>query len=76
MELGIASGNLWSYSCEYHGGPIAKFLIKRYDLKPQEQQSLDVGVSENQPEPKITSYDFLDAMLAHSYLYHCWCFLK
>jgi ESS family glutamate:Na+ symporter len=64
MEIGIASATFGLILASIMGGPIAKFLIKRYDLKPAEEQHLDVGVADNKPEPKITSYDFLDAMLA------------
>jgi ESS family glutamate:Na+ symporter len=64
MEIGIASATFGLILASLMGGPIAKFLIKRYNLTPDEKQALDVGVADNDPEPKITSYDFLDAMLA------------
>lgn len=64
MEIGIASATFGLILASIMGGPIAKFLIKRHDLKPAEDQALDVGVADDKPEPKITSYDFLDAMLA------------
>ncbi|GAL30885.1 sodium/glutamate symporter [Vibrio variabilis] len=63
MEIGIASATFGLILASIMGGPIAKFLIKRHDLKPAEDQALDVGVADDKPEPKITSYDFLDAML-------------
>jgi ESS family glutamate:Na+ symporter len=46
------------------GGPIAKFLINRHDLKPAAVEPLDVGISEREQEKGISHLDFLDALLA------------
>ncbi|MCW8348489.1 sodium/glutamate symporter [Vibrio sp. ZSDZ65] len=64
MEIGIASATFGLILASLMGGPIAKFLIKRYDLKPSQEDAMDVGVSDSASDTKITSYDFLDAMLA------------
>ncbi|MFA0441397.1 sodium/glutamate symporter [Vibrio sp. 10N.286.49.C2] len=64
MEIGIASATFGLILASIMGGPIAKFLINRYDLKPSEDEAMDVGISDSEANTKITSYDFLDAMLA------------
>jgi len=46
------------------GGPIAKFLIARHKLTPNQSESLDVGVSEKKSGEAIGSMDFLDAVFA------------
>ena len=46
------------------GGPIAKFLMKRYQLSPETEEALDVGLSEEQRKEGIGHLDFLDAILA------------
>ncbi len=64
MEIGIACATFGLILASLMGGPIAKFLINRYDLKPDHKEELDVGVSEEAEEGKITGFDFLDAILA------------
>ncbi|WP_087025957.1 sodium/glutamate symporter [Thaumasiovibrio subtropicus] len=64
MEIGIASATFGLILASIMGGPIAKFLINRYQLKPEKVEALDVGIAEDKPEPRLTSYDFLDAILA------------
>jgi ESS family glutamate:Na+ symporter len=46
------------------GGPIAKFLVNRHDLKPEEIEPMDVGLSEQDQKTGIDYLDFLDAVLA------------
>ena len=46
------------------GGPIAKFLIARHDLKPTKVEQQDVGLSVEQQKTGIDHLDFLDAVLA------------
>ena len=46
------------------GGPIAKFLIQRHDLKPEHAEPQDVGFSREDQKKGIDHLDFLDALLA------------
>ncbi len=64
MEIGIASATFGLILASLMGGPIAKFLINRHKLEPLAKEALDVGVSEGGADSKITSFDFLDAILA------------
>lgn len=64
MEIGLACATFGLILASIMGGPIAKYLINKYDLKPDEKEPMDVGVSDNQPSQKITSSSFLDAILA------------
>ena len=64
MEIGIASATFGLILASLMGGPIAKFLITRYDLKPEKVEPQDVGVSTEQKAPRVGYLDFLDALLA------------
>ena len=64
MEVGIASATIGLILASILGGPIAKFLITRYQLKPQTTSPLDVGVSSAQEDSKFEYMDLLDAILA------------
>ncbi|GHA52930.1 glutamate permease [Photobacterium aphoticum] len=64
MEIGIACATFGLILASLMGGPIAKFLITRYDLKPAQKEALDVGVAEDTDNGKITGFDFLDAIFA------------
>ncbi len=64
MEIGIACATFGLILASLMGGPIAKFLIKRYDLKPAHQEAQDVGMTEEQDKRGINHLDFLDAILA------------
>jgi ESS family glutamate:Na+ symporter len=64
MEIGLASATLGLILASLMGGPIAKFLINRHDLKPEKVEPMDVGVSEQDQKTGITYLDFLDAVLA------------
>jgi len=64
MEMGIACATFGLILASLMGGPIAKFLITRHDLKPAFAAPLDVGVTEQQKEAGINHLDFLDAILA------------
>ncbi|WP_428471768.1 sodium/glutamate symporter [Photobacterium indicum] len=64
MEIGIASATFGLILASLMGGPIAKFLITRYQLKPNEDEQLDIGISNKKDNEKITSFDFLDAIFA------------
>jgi ESS family glutamate:Na+ symporter len=64
MEIGIASATLGLILASLMGGPIAKFLINRHDLKPERVEPMDVGLSEKDQKTGINHLDFLDAILA------------
>ncbi|MGF1879159.1 sodium/glutamate symporter [Photobacterium frigidiphilum] len=64
MEIGIASATFGLILASLMGGPIAKFLITRYQLKPNEDEQLDIGISNKKDNEKITGFDFLDAVFA------------
>lgn len=64
MEIGIASATFGLILASLMGGPIAKYLINKHNLTPSNDQKMDVGSAQDAPDPKITAYDFLDAMLA------------
>jgi ESS family glutamate:Na+ symporter len=64
MEMGIACATFGLILASLMGGPIAKFLITRYELKPAYAAPLDVGVSEQQKKTGIDHLDLLDAILA------------
>jgi ESS family glutamate:Na+ symporter len=64
MEIGVASATFGLILASLMGGPIAKFLITRHQLKPAEVEQQDVGLSEQQRKAGIDHLDFLDAVLA------------
>ena len=64
MEIGIACATFGLILASTMGGPIAKFLITRHDLKPPTKEAVDVGVSQEQKEVGIGYLDFLDAVYA------------
>ena len=64
MEIGIASATFGLILASLMGGPIAKFLISRHDLKPETLATQDVGLSAEQQKEGIGYLEFLDAVLA------------
>ncbi|WP_406609245.1 sodium/glutamate symporter [Agarivorans sp. JK6] len=64
MEIGIASATFGLILASLMGGPIAQFLVNRHNLKPKNEEPLDVGVAEENKNNSITGFDFLDAILA------------
>ncbi|MEN8180340.1 MAG: sodium/glutamate symporter [Pseudomonadota bacterium] len=64
MEIGIACATFGLILASLMGGPIAKFLISRYNLTPEKQEVQDVGLSDTQQQRGIGHLDFLDAILA------------
>ena len=64
MEIGIACATFGLILASLMGGPIAKFLITRHNLKPDKIETQDVGLSEEDRRSGIGSLDFLDAILA------------
>ncbi len=64
MEIGIACATFGLILASLMGGPIAKFLINRHKLTPEQVEAQDVVLSEKQEEKGIGALDFLDAILA------------
>jgi len=64
MEIGIACATFGLILASLMGGPIAKFLINRHNLTPDEVETQDVGMSEEDRKAGIGSMDFLDALFA------------
>lgn len=64
MEVGIACATFGLILASIMGGPIAKFLIIRHKLEPDQTEQADVGATDSQPISAITHLDFLDAILA------------
>ncbi|MFA0016634.1 sodium/glutamate symporter [Vibrio lentus] len=64
MEIGIASATFGLILASLMGGPIAKFLIKRHNLKPAEGQANAESSNIDKQKQALTSFQFLDAVLA------------
>ena len=64
MEIGIASATFGLILASLMGGPIAKFLIKKHNLKPSESDSSAPISNHDKQTQKLTSFQFLDAVLA------------
>lgn len=65
MEIGIACATFGLILASLMGGPIGKFLITKYNLKPVAGQTMDVGVSDEKKGDEAIDYlSFLDAILA------------
>ncbi len=64
MEIGIASATFGLILASLMGGPIAKFLIKRHNLKPNDAQLDSNDSSAKKKQQALTSFQFLDAVLA------------
>ena len=64
MEIGIACATFGLILASIMGGPMAKFLITRYNLKPATSEPLDVGFSAAQEDKGVAYLDLLDAILA------------
>lgn len=69
MEMGIACATFGLILASIMGGPIAKYLINRHNLKPShtEQQNLAMSNLEQdgfKPQKTLNSFDFLDAVYA------------
>ncbi|MFA0612086.1 sodium/glutamate symporter [Vibrio sp. 10N.222.49.B4] len=64
MEIGIASATFGLILASLMGGPIAKFLIKRHNLIPTDEQSGSIDSNAKKQQQALTSFQFLDAVLA------------
>lgn len=63
MEIGIACATFGLVLGGLIGGPIAKFLITRYDLTPSHEDALTVGVPHDQAGTKIDYQHMLNNIL-------------
>ena len=64
VEIGIACATFGLVLASLMGGPIAKFLINRHNLKSEEEATLDVGVKQEDRGMDIHYMDVLDAILS------------
>ncbi|MFM2610293.1 sodium/glutamate symporter [Vibrio chagasii] len=64
MEIGIASATFGLILASLMGGPIAKFLIKRHNLKSSDSGSTTKSEVKESQTQQLTSFQFLDAVLA------------
>lgn len=65
MEIGIACATFGLILASLMGGPIGKFLITKYNLKPAADETMDVGIlEEKKGDERIDYLSFLDAILA------------
>ena len=64
MEIGLACATFGLILASLMGGPIAKLLISRYNLKPAHAEPLDVGTPVTQKQGGIGQLELLDAILA------------
>ncbi|MDN3679687.1 sodium/glutamate symporter [Vibrio tapetis subsp. quintayensis] len=65
MEIGIASATFGLILASLMGGPIAKYLINKHQLKPAANSPKEKTQGKESVIPvKMTSFDFLEALLA------------
>ena len=64
MEIGIAVATFGLIIASVAGGPIASYLIKKYDLKSEESGDTIVGVMHDETSVKMDHFSFLHAIVA------------
>jgi ESS family glutamate:Na+ symporter len=64
MEMAIACATFGLILASLMGGPIASYLIKKHDLKPEQSEEQDVGISYDEKNAQIDYFAFLHAILA------------
>ncbi|APO67364.1 sodium/glutamate symporter protein [Rhizobium gallicum] len=64
MEIGVVCATMGLVLASLAGGPVARFLIQRYQLKASADQLYDVGVRTEAQPPQIDYFAFLRAILA------------
>ncbi|MEM1050912.1 MAG: sodium/glutamate symporter [Pseudomonadota bacterium] len=64
LEIGVAAATIGLVLASLLGGPIAKFLLTRYDLKSESEDDLFVGIErDKQGEATITHVNLMGAIL-------------
>ncbi len=63
MEMGIACATIGLVLGGFIGGPIAKFLIKRYQLKPTDDKPVSVGVRHGKGDHVDMNYNNILQMI-------------
>lgn len=64
MEIGIACATFGLILASLMGGPIAKFLISRHGLSPDQADAPVAVISDEQEKEGVDAVNFLDAILA------------
>ena len=64
MEIGIACATFGLILASLMGGPIAKYLINKHDLKPNPDEQDKTAIGGDTLSNSITTHGFLDALLA------------
>ena len=64
MEIGVVCATMGLVLASLAGGPVARFLIKRYRLEAPPEAQYDVGVRMEAEHPQIDYFSFLRAILA------------
>ncbi|MDX1334319.1 MAG: sodium/glutamate symporter [Gammaproteobacteria bacterium] len=65
MEIGVACATFGLVLASLMGGPVAKFLIQRHRLEPEnEGEALDVGASADDKRVSLHYMELLDSVLA------------
>jgi len=63
QEIGIACATFGLIFASLMGGPVARFLINRNDLRPATIEPQDVGLADTEQKQQIGYLQFLDALL-------------
>ena len=63
MEIGIAFATLGLVMASIMGGPVGRFLITKYKLKPSKNEQLDVGMDQEKDETSINYINLMNAIL-------------
>ncbi|GAB5475657.1 MAG: sodium/glutamate symporter [Maribacter sp.] len=63
MEMGIACATIGLVLGGFIGGPIAKFLIKKYNLKPTEEKPVSVGIRHGKGDHVEMNYNSVLQMI-------------
>ena len=64
MEIGIACATFGLVLASVIGGPVAKFLVERHNLKVTTDESLDIGIRHEEPPVSLNYMELLDGVLA------------
>ena len=64
LEIGVLSATVGLVLASVAGGPLARFLVRRYRLEGPPGEAPDVGVHYGDAQPGIDYFSFLHAILA------------